>query len=370
MLEDESVAAVQLRIPYETSIWVNVASKADKGKFAIAVKDMFPDSFVLNKAVFTTFAQKKNEEESKEYTFAPEANVDLRKFWESPEFREMYETIHKTRLNSVKLKIAGWVHESLDPVADEGHLSTTGLFMFSPVLKPGRNPFQVRALGADGAVMQSSDITLFYVNDYVEDLPEEDEGRTPFHADTFEEHCSACHDTEIPESARSGGESVEDQCASCHTSLQTQASSHFPVEAWDCLSCHDADATPAYALRAEKDFGTEACFECHSSIEEATTSSAVIHFPATDRCLSCHDAHASPAPSLLVDDIYMICASCHQEAAETPHPIVNHPVRTVRKPSKEAVELSCASCHDPHASEQPKLLSTSRKNLCKNCHDF
>jgi predicted CXXCH cytochrome family protein len=245
-----------------------------------------------------------------------------------------------------------------------------GFFMFTPALDPGMNTFFVRALGAKSEVLQSQQVQLFYSNDYTSDAPDEPEVRAVFHGEPFEEHCSGCHDVEIPESALTGGESVEDQCSACHSSFQNQTSSHFPVTAWDCISCHDAGATPAFALRAEKDFDTAACFECHVGVEEAVTQGKVIHFPATDRCMSCHDAHSSPSPSLLVDDVYTICASCHEDAATTPHPVVNHPVKTVQKPSKEAAELNCASCHAPHASEYAKLLTAPRKGLCKNCHNF
>lgn len=368
-LDDENVAKLQLRIPFQDSIWVNVATKSDKEAFALAVKDLFPAAFVITRAVFITVDQRKRKEQRKDYAFDPKKDIDLKKFWTSPEFREMFESIHKKRLFNAKLIITGWTHLTIDPTNEESHVSMAGFFSFNPVLRPGGNAFVVRALGADGAVLQSESVELFYANDYT-DTPDESGNRIRFHADLFEENCSGCHDTELPESALLGGESVEDQCAPCHTPLLKQTSSHFPVESWDCISCHDAGATPAYALYADKDYDTEACFECHSGIEEETTNSAVIHYPATDRCMSCHDPHSSPSPSLLVDDVFTICASCHEESATTPHPIVNHPMSTVYKPSKEPSVVECSSCHLPHAAVQPKLLKTTRKQLCKNCHNF
>ena len=369
-LDDEAVTAIQLRVPSRSSVWLNVASKADKEKFAPAVKEMFPEAFIIEKAVFTTVDQKKRKETQKEYGFDLEKEVDLKKFWASPEFREMYETIYKQRLVTAKLEVEGWTSQTIDATDEESHAVMTGFFMFTTSLEPGNNPYFVRALGADGSVLQSTRINLFYANDYCDDVPEEIGERKAFHGEAFDEQCSGCHDVELPESALAGGESVEEQCSVCHASFEKQLSSHFPVTAWDCISCHDAGATPQFALHAEKDFDTGACFECHSGIEEATTSSPHIHYPATDRCMSCHDAHSSPNPSLLVDEVYTICASCHEDAATTPHPIVNHPLRTVHKPSKEPSTIECSSCHLPHASEQPKLLTTSRKNLCKNCHNF
>ena len=368
-LDGEDIAKLQLRIPFRDSIWVKVASKADKGNFAPAVKELFPESFILAKAVFITVDQNKRKEQRKEYPFDPQNEIDINKFWKSPEFREMYESIHKKRLHNAKLIITGWTHQTIDPTDEDSHASMAGFFSFNPVLQPGGNSYVVRALGADGAVLQTESVEFFYANDYT-DIPDEAGGRALFHGDVFEENCAGCHDTELPESALTGGESVEDQCASCHTSLVKQVSSHFPVESWDCISCHDAGATPVYAMYADKDYDTEACFECHSGVEDETTNSAVIHYPATDRCMSCHDPHSSPSPSLLVDDEFTICASCHEESATTPHPIVNHPMKTVYKPSKEPSVIKCSSCHQPHASAQPKLLSTTRKQLCRNCHNF
>lgn len=369
-LQDDAVAALQLRVPYRTSIWLNATSKAQKDEFALAVKNMFPPSFTIGTAVFTTVSQAKRKETVKEYVFDDKQDIDLKKFWASAEFREMYATLHQKRLHTVRLEIQGWIAETISPSDENAHVAMAGYFFFFPDLEPGNNAFEVRAVDAAGAIVQAQTVTLYYENDYASGGPDDAETRSRFHAAIFPDECSGCHDVELPESAAGGGESVEDQCGSCHTPMQQQASSHFPVAAWDCISCHDAASEPAYALRADKDFDTEACFECHGGVEETVTTSPHIHFPATDRCMSCHDAHSSPQKALLVDDVFNICSSCHEDMATTPHPVVGHPLATVEKPSKPPREISCMSCHDAHGSQHASLLSTARKTLCKNCHNF
>ena len=106
------------------------------------------------------------------------------------------------------------------------------------------------------------------------------------------------------------------------------------------------------------------------NIEEALDEEEVTHFPAEDRCLGCHDAHGSTVRALLVDRVMTICASCHEDSAARLHPVVNHPVDTVIKPSKPVKQLDCASCHLPHASPLPKLMGVSRSELCKQCHNY
>jgi predicted CXXCH cytochrome family protein len=369
-VDAEVVATVELGIPTHADVWLRVATKEEKEEFALAVKNMFPEGFVVHTAHFTAVDQRSGKETSREYNFGEESATDLKKFWASAQFREMYEYIHRNRVATVRIVLEGWRNKEVDVSDGDGHAGMTGYFSFSPNLNAGDNLFRIRAFDAARAMQQSTDVHLYYANDYRTDAPEVVDERAPFHDGLFDEHCAGCHDIEIPESAIGGGESVEDNCRACHAGLIAQKSAHFPATAWDCISCHDAGATPKFVLYAEKDYATGICFSCHVGVEEAVTSGNVAHFPATDRCLACHDAHGSLARALLVDDVNTMCASCHEDAAGTPHPVVNHPLRTVRKPSEEPDELDCASCHNPHASENPRLLPSSRKELCKNCHNF
>ena len=76
-----------------------------------------------------------------------------------------------------------------------------------------------------------------------------------------------------------------------------------------------------------------------------------------------HNPHASDKPYLLSLSINDSCIGCHK-AQETGRHIVSlparsiHPVKGVPNPRNPREEISCASCHDPHSSNFPKLSPT------------
>jgi len=103
-----------------------------------------------------------------------------------------------------------------------------------------------------------------------------------------------------------------------------------------------------------------------------------------DRCTTCHLSQPPPdaprdAPLLLRDRIDTLCLSCHPEQKESSHPTAVSPTYPLPKdfPLNLAGELTCTTCHFPHAlpdhpesRSNPFLLRRPEagKPFCTECH--
>ncbi|MCG6983048.1 MAG: cytochrome c3 family protein, partial [Deltaproteobacteria bacterium] len=78
--------------------------------------------------------------------------------------------------------------------------------------------------------------------------------------------------------------------------------------------------------------------------------------------------------------VWLLCVSCHPNQADGSHVIApyfwgtrhrRHPTHGVPDPSRKGRELTCASCHDAHASDSPNFITkydTRSFDLCIKCH--
>lgn len=368
-VDTKQVAKLQMLLPHSASIWIKCETKAEKDLFAASVKDLFPEKYILRRAALVVVVAKNRSEQRREVNFELNKRIGLKEFWASTEFKDMYTSLYNGSYLTLRFSIEGWKCAEIDVTDNSTHAATTEVFRFPVPLVPGRNPVTVRALDTAGTVVARCDIALYYVNDF-RNGPGAAVAPIRFHTDVFPDECSSCHDLDIPAELRKGGASVEKYCAPCHRPLATQASSHFPAAEFDCLSCHDAGATPPFRLLAEKDFGTGVCYGCHSEMKDVVDSSPSMHPPAADRCTACHDPHGSSERKLLVDDLKTVCGSCHEDEVKREHPVANHPVAPVMKPSEKTKQIDCASCHAPHGSPNKSLLVVAKKDFCKKCHAY
>ena len=79
-----------------------------------------------------------------------------------------------------------------------------------------------------------------------------------------------------------------------------------------------------------------------------------VHSPFIDGdCSTCHVPHASKEPRLLSQPAKELCANCHTPADEA-----------LKKAHFGVSEFSgsCLACHDPHGSDHPKLIAGSKRN--------
>ena len=91
------------------------------------------------------------------------------------------------------------------------------------------------------------------------------------------------------------------------------------------------------------------------------------------RCGTCHQETASvaadPAAALTAPEP-VLCTRCHQATATASHPVGFRPVRMlpVEFPLNGAGEMTCSSCHDPHAASGASLRRTADTSFCESCH--
>ncbi len=130
---------------------------------------------------------------------------------------------------------------------------------------------------------------------------------------------------------------------------------HLPFAKKDCGACHTDKDGKSGKLIID---GADLCFKCHDSYEK----NDFIHGPvAAGACLLCHNPHESENPKLLNNkNINNLCVTCHSDKND----MLNsgdeiHP----------PVEDSCINCHDPHAQKHKFQLKADRKkDLCFMCH--
>jgi predicted CXXCH cytochrome family protein len=132
----------------------------------------------------------------------------------------------------------------------------------------------------------------------------------------------------------------------------------------ECESCHSWSAEK-HAVVVEKGV-PGACYDCHSEKQAQVDSSKSAH-PVAGECLTCHSPHGTDQNHLVKSDIYGLCTSCHEDQ-KINHPVGRHPLRFAKV--KNGSELSCVTCHNPHGSENEKLLrfAGSSMEVCAQCH--
>jgi len=170
----------------------------------------------------------------------------------------------------------------------------------------------------------------------------------------------------------------ESTCYSCHRGITSYSFVHGPDLVWSCLTCHDSQAEPRYAIRYPV---PELCYKCHREQQQKRSGKKSYHAPyITNKCGICHNPHASENPGRLDKPIWLLCVSCHPDQGDGRHVIAayfwgtrhrKHPTHGVPDPSNKGHELTCVSCHDPHASDSPMFITrydTRNFDLCMKCH--
>jgi predicted CXXCH cytochrome family protein len=177
-------------------------------------------------------------------------------------------------------------------------------------------------------------------------------------------------------------------CLKCHPAKNQEKFVHTAVGT-GCQNCHRAtngDGKTKLTLVAT---GGDLCAKCHEIKKDP-----VLHGPyKAGKCLICHDPHTAPYPGQTRAAVNTLCLSCHM--LNQPEVSVNAQIKTVtlldgqaldlaswqsapkiseRHPNRNDVplkqdgpvtstasgkldaQLSCLSCHDPHASKAEHLL--------------
>ena len=177
-----------------------------------------------------------------------------------------------------------------------------------------------------------------------------------------------------------------DTCMRCHdeaavtpifkTKHATKADPHSPFAQLQCETCHGPGSVHAQRLHpgeprppigrfAKGSTATvpqlnAVCLSCHSNNTRVGWHGSV-HERKDLACVSCHRIHAEHDPVRQAAEQPQVCYSCHAEVRADFNKFSAHPVRDG--------DLTCTSCHAPHDSLYPSLLTKPTLNqTCYKCH--
>jgi predicted CXXCH cytochrome family protein len=285
-------------------------------------------------------------------------------------------------------------------------------------LVPGQNTLVISA----GASSQS--LNLQYITYPVpQTKAQEIQPHVFFHLSERENRCAGCHPMTIDERTRKPAAGTDSMCLPCHKDKVSSAFLHGPTGSFRCLACHDEQPDAGQHRFAVQKQGADLCAGCHKSPPDLSQS-AFVHGPASIKaCYSCHNPHGSSQRFQLIKARAELCAGCHVEykgiaSGETPfihqiikkescnachlahaseykallkkpmnelcyechkrdvyvpglHPVPKHPMAGVPDPLNPGKEMTCASCHDPHAGKTSKLFrAPDYTELCQLCHKY
>jgi len=154
-------------------------------------------------------------------------------------------------------------------------------------------------------------------------------------------------------------------CLVCHEGQDKAKVPHAPVEAGMCSTCHEFsgtgdETTVALAGGAASDNTAPLCTMCHDDVGTAVKLEHA-HAPAAmGECVTCHNPHGSDQPRILTAEPVELCGMCHDDVATA---------TKLEHAHAPAAAGECVTCHNPHGSEQPRILTAEPAELCGMCHD-
>ena len=222
-----------------------------------------------------------------------------------------------------------------------------------------------------------------------EDIKKSLTGSPFIHSPIQVSSCVACHDPHSSDLLYLAKKKMPDLCFECHKTLQDQLSKvknlHRPLTlARGCGSCHAPHTSNVKKLLNAEE--KELCLSCHGdaslaplkNIREELKGKKNLHGPiALGRCTGCHDPHGSNTIRLLKGEypatfyapytkgVYDFCLRCHEKN------LLRYPDTTVYTKFRNGNRnlhyvhvvdtrkgRTCRVCHEPHASDGPKLTSS------------
>ena len=143
--------------------------------------------------------------------------------------------------------------------------------------------------------------------------------------------------------------------AQCHSSILKGKNIHPAAE--PCETCHQP-LGPPHPQKGKKTFSLmqespALCAMCHKPFG----TKPQVHSPVKDgTCATCHNPHSSNEPKLLVQPLKDLCLTCH--AGKVDYTYVHGPTAAG----------DCTGCHNPHESDRKALLVKDAAELCVTCH--
>jgi predicted CXXCH cytochrome family protein len=187
--------------------------------------------------------------------------------------------------------------------------------------------------------------------------------------DDVKKNCYECHtDKEHIKVAHNDYDIPLEKCSTCHNPHSASgeglidAKQHMPFFEGDCGSCHE-DVGGEITLTRE---GSYLCYQCHDSKEIFNGKVLLqnMHTPVrTGMCTSCHNPHASDNKKLLITSEREICLECHKNK------ILGRGFKKFDFLHAPLEEGGCGSCHKSHGSSVANNLNEDVKTICFSCHE-
>ncbi|MFO1427652.1 MAG: DmsE family decaheme c-type cytochrome [Steroidobacteraceae bacterium] len=172
--------------------------------------------------------------------------------------------------------------------------------------------------------------------------------------------CAGCHSSHATRDAVLVQARQSEVCYGCHKQQQAEARlpSAHPLQEGKmaCTSCHDAHGTIADA-NLRKTTLNDTCYSCHADKRGPFLWE---HAPAAEDCSSCHKPHGSTQPALLTQRAPMLCQQCHSQAGHPSLPVSSSYVAG-GPASTYLLGGSCMNCHSQvHGSNHPSGAKLGR----------
>jgi len=191
--------------------------------------------------------------------------------------------------------------------------------------------------------------------------------------------CDKCHQTNGNAHPSAGvigfafPEEIPQLCQKCHQDkkeLLKSESVHNPFKK-NCIRCHNPHGSNEEHLLHSSP--PDLCYKCHDYIQEVVETSKMTHQAVLikKKCINCHSPHASSQDKNLLQEEKSLCLSCHDRTypKETGDILNIKQIIENSRVKHGAIEKNgCTACHDPHGSDNAKLLIKEIPKLCLKCH--
>lgn len=284
--------------------------------------------------------------------------------------------LNSTEVTGVKIGVNGVVSDLLMVGSPEYRRAFQDFLIVQPVWDRGRNEVTVETFIGNNRAETVQASVYFAPNAEQSSIPPEFKPY-PFHLPELEARCVGCHEMAPSSDQALSTLTKENPCIGCHRKILDVKFVHGPAGTYSCGYCHKDKAAQRYAVTKRE---AALCNECHSDKSAEFAKRKYIHGPiAGGMCEVCHDSHGSANYGQLKAPINELCLSCHEAIKKTPHVVrtttgAGHPVSGAKDPSapKTGREMSCISCHNPHASDVRYFFVNNAEDrllLCQMCHN-
>lgn len=185
--------------------------------------------------------------------------------------------------------------------------------------------------------------------------------------------CPVCHNPHSSDNERllQAGPPIRNVCFRCHDDDVTGRNFiHKPVREGLCTNCHDPHgAANPFNLKAGE--GKQVCYSCHKVKDDVKNKHRALERYG---CTACHDPHGTANRFQLIKPVNRLCQTCHTDKTDGLHVTTfvanGHKITGGADPHNTDRDFSCASCHNPHGSDSPKLLRFGEvvNEVCDWCH--